>query len=236
MEAKPLRVYMKQRGLETNPFLQKVLTHIEAHPLFRHPFFEAFRRGKLQQDQLKTWAKQRLFPSQNFPRSLGAFVSNIEDIDARAVYVKQIYEEHGNLDPKKVHCRQLARLVFALGVSQQELDKERVLPSTRRFVDTYRRISLEGDVLKGMGMFALGSEPVIAMEMVLCLRGLSTIPWLTSRDVIFFSDHAYHDYRHTAELTDVLLPLLKSKTDYNRAWEGMAEIIDARKSFYDGIY
>src|ERR1022692_4795203 len=147
MEAKPLRVYMKQRGLKGNPFLQKVLIHIEAHPLFRHPFFEAFERGKLREDQVKAWAKQRLFPSQNFPRSLGAFISNIEDIDARTVYVKQIYEEHGNLDSEKVHCRQLANLVFALGVSKRELENERMLPNTRRFVGTYRRISQEGDVL-----------------------------------------------------------------------------------------
>ena len=236
MEAKPLRIYMKERGLEADPFLRRTLEYIEAHPLFEHGFFKAFCAGRLLLDQVKVWAKQRLFSAQRFPCFVGAFISHMEeDIDTRAVYVKQIYEEHGDLDPAKVHSRQLTHLIFALGVSRQELSAETMLPGTRNFVDTYMRISREGDIVKGMGMYALGSEPVIAMEMMLYLRGLATIPWLRPEDCIYFSDHAYHDYRHTAELTDVLLPYLKTDDDRERAWEGMVEIIDARKGLYDGI-
>lgn len=236
MEAMPLRVYMKERRLEADPFFCRVLAHIEAHPLFEHSFFAAFHAGRLNLSDVKIWAKQRLFSSQRFPCFLGAFISHLEDdVDARAAYVKQIFEEHGELDPEKIHSRQLSRLIFALGVSRQELNAEVMLPGTRSFVETYMRLSREGDILKGMGMYALGSEPVIAMEMVLCLQGLATIEWLRPEDCIYFSDHAYHDYRHTAELTDVLLPYLKSDSDRERAWHGMVEILDARKSLYDGI-
>jgi pyrroloquinoline quinone (PQQ) biosynthesis protein C len=235
MEAKPLRVYMAERDLGNDPFLLKVLGHIEGHSLFSHVFFEAFGQGRLILEQIKVWAKQRLFSSQRFPCFLGAFISHVVDVDVRSAYVKQIYEEHGNLNPEKVHSRQLTRLIFALGVSRQELDKGEMLAGTQRFVDTYMDISREGDLLKCMGMYALGSEPVIAMEMVLCLRGLGTIPWLKPEDVIYFSDHAYHDYRHTAELTDILLPYLKSDADRERAWKGMVEILDARKGLYDGV-
>lgn len=236
MEAKPVRVYLKERCLEDDPFLLRSLQHIEAHPLFEHRFFQAFRAGNLSVEQVKAWAKQRLFSSQRFPCFLGAFVSCLEDdVDARAAYVKQIYEEHGNLDPEKIHSRQLSRLIFALGVSRKELDAEVMLPGTRHFVDTYMRISREGNIPKAMGMYALGSEPVIAMEMVLCLQGLATIPWLKPEDYVYFSDHAYHDFRHTAELTDVLRPYLKSKSDCESAWQGMVEIIEARKGLYDGI-
>lgn len=236
MDAKPLRIYMKQRHLEGDPFLLRVLDHIESHSLFEHPFFDAFCGRRLNLDQIKVWAKQRLFSSQRFPCFLAAFVSHIEDdIDVRAAYVKQIYEEHGNLDPERVHSRQLTRLIFALGVSREELSKEQMLPGTRRFVETYMNVSREGNLLKCMGMYALGSEPVIAMEMVLCLRGLQTISWLKSEDIVYFSDHAYHDYRHTAELTDILLPFLRSDTDREKAWEGIVEIINARKALYDGV-
>ena len=236
MEAKPLRVYMNKRGLASDPFLCRVLKHIEDHPLFEHRFFRAFHAGKLSLDQAKVWAKQRLFSSQRFPCFLGAFISHIEtDIDARSAYVKQIFEEHGNLDPEKVHSRQLSRLIFALGVSRQELNQESMLPGTKNFVDTYMQISREGDIVKAMGMYALGSEPVIAMEMVLCLRGLESISWLKPEDYVYFSDHAYHDFRHTAELTDVLLPYLKCDSDRERAWEGIVGIIDARKGLYDSI-
>ena len=110
-----------------------------------------------------------------------------------------------------------------------------MLPGTRHFVDTYMRISREGNIPKTMGMYALGSEPVIAMEMVLCLQGLATIPWLEPDDYVYFSDHAYHDFRHTAELTDILLPYLDSETARESAWQGIVEIIDARTRLYDGI-
>lgn len=235
MEAKPLRIYMTERGSEGDPFLRKVLAYIESHPFFSHPFFEAFGQGRLSLEQVKVWATQRLFSSQRFPCFLGAFISHVVDVDVRAAYVKQIYEEHGNLDPEKIHSRQLTRLIFALGVSRQALDQEEMLLGTRKFVNTYMNISREGDLLKCMGMYALGSEPVIAMEMVLCLRGLGTIPWLKPEDVIYFSDHAYHDYRHTAELTDVLLPFLRTDSDKAKAWDGIVEIIEARKALYDGI-
>lgn len=236
MEAKPLRMFMKERGLEGDPFLCRTLEHIETHPLFEHRFFKSFASGQLSLHQVRVWAKQRLFSAQRFPCFVGAFISHMEeDIDTRAVYVKHIYEEHGNLDPAKVHSRQLTHLIFALGVSRQELSAEPMLSGTRNFVDTYMRISREGDIVKGMGMYALGSEPVIAMEMMLYLQGLATISWLKPEDCIYFSDHAYHDYRHTAELTDVLLPYLKTDRDRKRAWQGMVEIIDARKGLYDGI-
>src|SRR5437868_7382801 len=117
MEAKPLRIYIKERGIDDDAFLGRTLKHIEEHPLFEHRFFKAFRAGKLSLEQVKVCAKQRLFSSQRFPCFLGAFISHLEqDVDARAAYVKQIYEEHGNLDPEKIHSRQLSRLIFALGV------------------------------------------------------------------------------------------------------------------------
>src|SRR5690349_9832561 len=101
MEAKPLRIYMKERGLEADDFLCRTLKHIEGHPFFEHHFFNVFRAGELSLEQVKVWAKQRLFSSQRFPCFLGAFISHLEaDVDARAAYVKQIYEEHGNLDPE----------------------------------------------------------------------------------------------------------------------------------------
>lgn len=234
MQAKPLRDYIEDRGLN-NSFLTRVLDHIENHPLFRHPFLDAFGAGKLSLDQIGIWAKQRLFSSQRFPCFLGAFVSHVEDIDVRHAYIKQMCEEHGNLDPEKVHSRQLTRLVFALGISREKLNAEMMFGGTRNFVDTYMRVSQEGNLAKCMGMYALGSEPVIAMEMVLCLKGLGTIPWLLPEDMIYFSDHAYHDYRHTAELTDVLLPFIKTELEQERAWEGIVEILDARKGLYDGI-
>jgi len=67
------------------------------------------------------------------------------------------------------------------------------------------------------------------------LGGLETIPWLLPDDKIYFSDHAYHDYRHTAELTDVLLPFIQERSSQERAWEGIVEILNARKGLYDGI-
>ncbi len=235
MKAKPLEQYMEERKFSDHIFLNKVRKHIEDHPLFTHPFLEAFGKGELSLDQIKIWAKQRLFSSRRFPCFLGAFVSHVEDIDIRHAYITQMYEEHGNLDPEKVHSRQLTRLIFALGIGRQELNQEKMLSGTQNFVDTYMRISQEGDLLKCMGMYALGSEPVIAMEMVLCLQGLATLPWILDEDKIYFSDHAYHDYRHTAELTDILLPFIKSKDDEDRVWQGIVEILDARKGLYDGI-
>ena len=67
MEAKPLRVYMEKRGLADDPFLCRTLEYIEGHPLFEHRFFKAFSAGKLSLEQVKEWAKQRLFSSQRRP-------------------------------------------------------------------------------------------------------------------------------------------------------------------------
>lgn len=235
MQSGPLRTCMKDGGLENHAFLLKALAYIESHPLFTHPFFSAFAAGKLSLAQVQAWAKQRVFPSRQFPRSLAAFVSHLKGDEMRMAYVKQIYEEQGELDPLKVHSRQLEQLVFTLGVSRRELNDEPILPSTQDFMDTYMNISRGGDIVKAMGMYALGSEPVIAMEMELCLQGLDTIGWLEPEDKVFFSDHAHHDYRHTAELIEVLLPFIRNEADQNRAWQGMVEIIDARKRLHDGI-
>lgn len=235
MKCEPLRKYMADSGLVDHPFLNQVLEHIENHALFTHPFFEKFATRKISVKKVKVWAKQRFFSSQRFTSFLGAFVPHIEDRDIRRAYIKQMWEEEGMLDPDKAHSRYLNWLIFSLGVSRQELDQEVMLPGTRNFVDTYMRVSRDGDVIKGMGMYALGSDPVIAMEMALCLKGLNTISWLLPEDKAYFSDHVEHDIRHTAELVAVLLPFLTNKAEQERAWQGMTEILEARKRFYDGI-
>ncbi|MEK7068908.1 MAG: iron-containing redox enzyme family protein [Patescibacteria group bacterium] len=235
MQCKPLRVYMENSGLVSDPFLNRALDYIEEHELFKHRFFQAFTTGGLSIEQVKIWAKQRLFSSNLFTCFLGAFVSNIEDRGVRRAYAKQLWEEEGMLDPDKMHSRYLNWLIFALGVSRQELDAEVMLPGTRHFVATYMRISREGDVVKGMGMYALGSDPVIAMEMTLLLKGLNTIRWLRPEDKAYCSEHVEVDVRHAAELNAVLLPFLTTETEQKRAWQGMTEILEARKGFYDGI-
>ncbi len=236
MICEPLRfVKSKLENTYHANFINEALHFVEEHPLFIHPFFEAFENGKLSEDHLRKWAKQRYFSSKNFPRFLGAFISYIEDDVIRTAYIKQAYEEHGELKHDKIHARQLRRLIYALGVGDEELQKEQMLPGTQHFVDTYWDISRSGDLYRAMGAFALGTEPVVPLEMKLCLRGLNKLHYLTESDKIYFTDHAEHDFRHTVELANVLLPTLKEPEHYETALRGMREIIEARKSLYDGI-
>lgn len=235
MECKPLRLYIEDNRAEGNQFLVEALKYIENHALFEHLFFHLLREGRLSQPQIQVWAKQRHFSSQAFPRFLAALVSNLVEEETRSAYVKQIYEEHGELVPEKIHARQLRNFIYALGVTPEELKAEPMLPGTANFVDAYVRLSRDNDVLKGMGVFALGSEPVVAMEMALVLPGLKRLTFLKAEDIHYFTDHAYHDFRHTAELMDVLMPYADTTEGQSRILEGMKEIIEARKGFYDGV-
>lgn len=232
----PLRLVEKETEQKDNlALIQQARDYIENHSLFRHPFFEIFASGKLTNQQVQKWAKQRYFSSRNFPRFLGSFISHIEDDVTRTAYIKQAYEEHGELHLDKIHARQLRQLIYASGVNQEELEKEEMLGGTKQFVDAYWRISKSGDLSRTMGAFALGTEPVVPLEMKLCLRGLKTLPNIEEKDKVYFTDHALHDTRHTIELVRVLLPSLKKPRDYEKALQGMTEIVEARKALYDGI-
>lgn|GEM_PF-6540690 len=234
MRCMPIRKYMTMRPTAMPNLLAEALFLIESHRLFRAPFFGDFEAGQLSSRQIRAWAKQRHFSSTAFPRFLGALISNLADEETRASYVKQVYEEHGQLNSELVHSRQLRRFIYAIGVTEHELAAEEMLEETRSFVDAYFRLSRSTDVTKSMAAFALGSEPVIAMEMELCCKGLRHLA-LSSQDIVYFTDHAEHDYRHTYELLDSLLPYIGNSDAESSALDGMLEILEARAVFYDGI-
>lgn len=236
MECRPLRLFIEKRKLEDNKFLAECLEFIENHDLFKHPFFSKFEENNLDMDQIKHWAKQRKFTSKLFPCFMGDLISHIEDIEARHPYITQMYEEHGEGDPKEVHYYQLCHFIKKLGVSQGELDAEVMTDETRDFIESYVELTESEDYIRGMGAFALGSEPVIAMEMELCLKGIDNLEFLEEHDIYYFIDHGRHDYRHTFELMDSIMPYILTGDQQKRAFEGMKMTMDARKRFYDGAY
>jgi len=222
--------------------LEEALDHIETHSLWRHPFFEAFASGNLTEEQLKIFAIQRHFSSSRFPGVLGNFIGSIEDPltnqNVIRACAKQLWEEAGEDCLEKNHALQLRRLGYQLGLTDSDYQKADMLKGTRHFVSTYRSLSMSG-MYKGQGAFALGSEPVIPLEMQLDIRGLnaSKINGSPVEETAkhYFIDHAYHDYRHTKELVKVMLPTLQRPEHFRGVLEGMREIIDARKALYDGI-
>jgi len=57
-----------------------------------------------------------------FPRLLAAAISQVTDEDARLHLVKNLYEEHGDLDPTKTHTELFRKFIRALKLDPKNME------------------------------------------------------------------------------------------------------------------
>lgn len=232
MDCKVLRTYKNfdRRSLD---IIGEVAGVIEAHELFEHKFFKDYDARRLPEACERKWLKQRHFLSKNFPSIYGNIISNSTDPEFLRPFICHLWEESGEGKRENIHYYLLLNTLYAKGITTLEIDREQISPGTQRVISAYRKWTRHENVIVGGAIFGLGIEPIIAMDKELSLEGLRKNTTLSEQALFYFIDHASHDYWHSWEILDVVLPRIKDEKEVELIKEGVTDLLDSRVKFYD---
>jgi len=114
---------------------------IEKRSLLKHPFYQAWQKGELELDTLRTYAGQYYHHVLAFPQYVsGAHASCPQQNDRQELLENLIEEERG----EENHPELWLRFGDALGVPREVIVEEQWLPETKHLVDTYRDVTKNG--------------------------------------------------------------------------------------------
>lgn len=207
----------------------------EAHPLWRHPFVERCRAGRLTLAQVRVLGTQMYKFCHQFPSFLALALAACPQEDARVVIGENLWEELGEGDPQRAHASLFRRFTRALGLSDAELFAQPALRETDALIDTYRALSERYGVLGILGALCYASEGIVAALYAQIQGGLQQAMAFDRDALLFFDLHIHVDDGHADKLESVLLPMLQTPRDVLLVELAIRSALDARCAFFDGV-
>ncbi len=206
-----------------------------AHRLWRHPFVGRCRTGGLTLPQVRVLSTQMYKFCREFPCFLAAALLACRDEEARMVIGENLWEELGEGDPQRAHAALFRRFTRALGFDDAQLEAVPAQPETRALIDTYLGLAERFGVLGILGALCHASEGIVATLYAHIQRGLLQAGAFEPAALVFFELHIHADDGHADKLESVLLPLLRTPQDMQRAERAITAALDARCDFFDGV-
>jgi pyrroloquinoline-quinone synthase len=132
-------------GLEAR--LRRVLDERYHH---RHPFNLRMHEGRLSQDELRTWVRNRYYYQTRIPIKDGLILAKSGDPSFRRGWVRRIHDHDGE-QPGTGGLELWLRLAQAVGLDREEVaGLRRVLPGVRDTCDDYVRFVESHDLLSSV--------------------------------------------------------------------------------------
>lgn len=180
----------------TLEFLDALDHELNALPVQRNPFFQAFQRG-VTRDQLTRFIKQWYLFGIQFRKILIGLLHNLCDKDEgiSLELVRVLYSEFGHGVADKVHAREMLKLVDRLEITPQSLAEERLCPEAQDYIDTMGDLFLHGEIPSALGA-SYGIETTAGLTYRYLYSGLLLFPDLSLEDIRFFETHLFEELDH----------------------------------------
>ena len=184
--------------------------HLDQWHLLNHEFYQAWKAGELQLEDLRTYAKQYVQHVDAFPRYISATHSQCTDLTARQALLENLIEEERG----DGHHPGLWRL-FAkgLGVNATDIETTEAYPETATLISEFLRFS-NSSYAEGVGaLYAYERQVPHTAESK--IQGLKDNYQITDADTLkFFEVHLHADEAHsqtTYELIEAMSPAEQEK-------------------------
>lgn len=174
----------------------------EASPIELHPLFAALEQGRLNPDEVRRIAIEIHHVVDHFPRLLAALLSSLPHWTLRMTLTENLFEEHGRMQPARVHVETYRAFLVGLGVDPEALAVARpsipVIAYNRAVLD----LCLHHPCAEGLG--ALGViEEIVARASPLVARFCRSHSEGSNPSFGHFSDHQELDPTHAEELYEI---------------------------------
>ncbi len=207
---------------------------IKNHPILNHPFYELFKAGKINNEQLKIFTEQQYHFSVSFPRCIAAVYSAIPNyaISRKLIDHFLIVEGWGS-NISEAHSNLFRKWMEYMSLSEENCI-EGLLPETIIFNKNRIRLCKDNNYFVGLGALAFGHELLNQGIFSIYYEGLQrkNIP---KEALSYFSAHTRDEIEDYNVLKDMILQTAKEKEDFSNVRFGATKIIINRERFLDSL-
>lgn len=211
---------------------QAIDAAVDARAMLKHPFYQAWSEGRLNQDVFKAYAAQYFHHVEAFPQAVSAVHANCPDRDSRRLLAENLAEEEGLGEGKSDHATLWMDFAEGLGATRDEVTGVDLEPETQALIDAFRTLSRRS-YASGLGaLYAYESQlPGVASTKI---DGLDRFYGVKDADTIrFFSVHEKADLEHSAVCRELLDRL--SGAEKAEALAAADELAGALQGFLTGV-
>jgi pyrroloquinoline-quinone synthase len=219
--------------MQSAAFLDALDTIISERKMLEHPFYLMWNEGALTLDMLQSYAKEYYWQVYYFPTFVSATHANCDDMTVRQMLLENlIEEEHG---PNN-HPELWLRFAESLGVSREEVQHGKYLPTTKDSVSILRELAGRSNPAEGLAaLYAYESQiPDVARTKI---DGLKKFYDIHSEDgLMFFTVHEEADVIHSRVTREALVRMCPTPESQRIALDAAKEAADAINLLLDGVY
>lgn len=204
-----------------------------------HPVLQEMAKPKKNLPLISKMALQAFHLTRAFTGYIGILYCHCPFPEFKTRLAVNLYEEEtGQLSKTQNHMALMERFILALGLTREQLDAEKPLPTTTDLVE-YRKKLCENPATLHMGAAAvmIASEGQ-SLETKAGKTKDKLIPemyGLKPEDLAFFAVHAVEDVYHVGEGLDLVAELCTTEKMQREAIEAINGTCDRFWRFFDGI-
>jgi pyrroloquinoline quinone (PQQ) biosynthesis protein C len=209
------------------------------HPFIHHRWPQLLFAGKLSREQLQDFA----FEFEHFLRAtprhffcLGANALDVipDDDDLRRSFAENLNDDMGVTEREKDHFQIFRRFAYAVGLSVEQLEASRPLPSTNAFNLGLMYLAKDLPIWEGMAAVSWANEGLFTLGLTaLWERALATHYGLR-RDQIFLPPAA-EEAAHVRLPREYILDYAETERTQRRIRDVFQLTFDLWTVFFDGV-
>ena len=193
---------------------------VEQYHLLKHPFYQAWSKGQLPKEALRTYAAQYYRHVAAFPTYLSALHARAEEGRERRVILENLVDEEYKTP---THPELWLRFAEGLGLKRSEVEGAPAWRETGRVVSAFRRVCSQRPLPEGIALL-YAYEDMTPRVAATKAKGLDEFYGIRSeRAVRYFTLHEKLDRRHAAQWKRVLAKPLAEKKQAQAAAQAVEE-------------
>jgi len=217
--------------MDPNDILTKLDALIQSRSILRHPFYVAWREGKLTKTQLGTYARVYWPHVAAFPSYLEASMEKTADPVIRETLSRNLHDERTNPKP---HPELWLDFATSFGQGRQEITTAPPHQSAQQIVNTFRRLATSSTLEGVTALYAYElQQPEVASQKRDSLRTHYGIEG--DKSLAYFNVHAEADIAHSQEERDILRHCLGRGGEPGIVINAATESLNAYWQLLDGV-
>lgn len=202
-----------------------------------NPFFKGLNDGTLSKEDFIETQVQFYRAVVFFSRPMAALAAKIPTPELRIEIVRNVWEEHGEGDFKKIHGSTFTELLFRLaGLKPEDIERRVLWPELRAFNTVLSGACVLDEYLVGVGMMGM-IERMFSDISAWIGSGIVARGWLSNERMIHYALHQELDVKHSDDFFAVLEKSWSSSPDEQyKIEQGLRLGAYSFNELYNGLY
>lgn len=210
----------------------KLIETVKNHRVLTKNRWLEERAMEMTKPDLILWLKQEYFVSVAFVNWFLWTAALTNDLEAKTILVRNIWEELGEGDPEQSHVEILRTFLSELNVALSEND---ILPETKLYLEKMKSITNE-NFFSALGALGPANEYLLKLEYG---KMYQSYQLLARREALpearFFYVNLEADESHAELMFSLIESVCHTKSDAADVRHGCEEALEARCLFYEGL-